>query len=50
MKSFLRRAAVLIGAVAVSAGLVSVTAVPAHAEDGDSSLVQQSRDSGWPTG
>jgi hypothetical protein len=33
MKSFVRRIAVVIGAVAVSAGLVGATAVPAHADD-----------------
>ena len=33
MKNFVRRIAVVIGAVAVSAGLVGATAVPAHAYD-----------------
>ena len=31
MKNFARRIAVVIGAVAVSAGLIGATAVPAHA-------------------
>ena len=33
MKTFVRRVAVVIGAVAVSAGLIGASAVPAHAED-----------------
>jgi hypothetical protein len=48
MKSFVRRIAVVIGAAALSAGLIGATATPAHADDDDSSVVQQSRDSGWP--
>ena len=33
MKNFARRVAVVIGAVAVSAGLIGASAMPAHAED-----------------
>ncbi|QIG45034.1 hypothetical protein G5V58_21695 [Nocardioides anomalus] len=33
MKTFVRRVAVVIGAVAVSAGLIGASAVPAHADD-----------------
>jgi hypothetical protein len=47
MKTFVRRIAVVVGAAAVSAGLLGATAVPAHADDDDSSLVQQSRDTQW---
>ena len=46
MKSFVRRIAVVIGAAALSAGLIGATAVPAHADD-DDSIVQQSRDTQW---
>ena len=45
MKHFVRRIAVVIGAVALSAGLIGATAVPVHADD-DSSI--QGRDSQWP--
>ena len=45
MKNFVRRIAVVIGAVALSAGLIGAAATPAHAGDDDSS---QSRDTGWP--
>jgi hypothetical protein len=48
MKNFARRIAVVIGAVAVSAGLIGATAVPAHADDGAKSVVTYSRDSSWP--
>jgi hypothetical protein len=48
MKNFVRRIAVVIGAAALSAGLIGATAIPAHADDDDSSVVQQSRDSSWP--
>ena len=48
MKNFVRRIAVVIGAAALSAGLIGATAVPAHADDDDSSIVTQSRDSSWP--
>jgi len=44
MKNFVRRIAVVIGAVALSAGLIG-TAVPAHADD--KSVVQLSRDTQW---
>ena len=46
MKNFVRRIAVVIGAAALSAGLIGATAVPAHARDG--SVVQTFRDSQWP--
>ena len=46
MKNFARRIAVVIGAVAVSAGLLGATAVPAQA-DSDKS-VSYLRDSSWP--
>jgi hypothetical protein len=45
MKNFVRRIAVVIGAAALSAGLIGATAVPAHADN--ASKVQQ-RDSQWP--
>ena len=47
MKNFVRRIAVVIGAAALSAGLIGATAVPAHADDEGSSHVQQSRDTQW---
>jgi hypothetical protein len=47
MKNFVRRIAVVIGAAALSAGLIGATAVPAHADDDDSSMVQMSRDTQW---
>ena len=40
MKNFVRRIAVVIGAAALSAGLIGATAVPAHADDEGSSFVQ----------
>ena len=46
MKRFARRVAVLIGAAALSVGLIGTTAVPAHADDDPPA----SRDSGWPGG
>jgi len=46
MKSIVRRIAVVIGSAALSIGLIGATAVPAHADDDDSSVVQ--RDSSWP--
>jgi hypothetical protein len=52
MKNFARRIAVVIGALAVSAGLVGATAIPAHANEQDSSAgntaLFSSRDSSWP--
>jgi hypothetical protein len=49
MKNFARRIAVVIGAVAVSAGLIGASAVPAHAEGkGGGGVVVNSRDSSWP--
>jgi hypothetical protein len=45
MKTFVRRLAVLIGAAAVSVGLVGVAAVPAHADD--ASAITFMRDSQW---
>ncbi len=46
MKNFARRIAVVIGAVAVSVGLIGATAVPAHA--GDGTRVASRIDSQWP--
>ena len=46
MKNIVRRIAVVIGAAALSAGLIGATAVPAHADDHGSSIC--SRDSQWP--
>jgi len=46
MKTFVRRIAVVIGAAALSFGLIGTTAVPAHADDESSSFA--SRDSSWP--
>jgi hypothetical protein len=46
MKNIVRRIAVVIGAAALSAGLIGATAVPAQA--GGSSVVQ-GRDSSWPS-
>jgi len=48
MKSFVRRIAVVVGAAALSLGLIGATAAPVHADDEDSSTVQVSRDSSWP--
>jgi len=50
MKSFVRRIAVVIGAAAISAGLIGATAVPATAENGSisGSISVSSRDSSWP--
>jgi hypothetical protein len=45
MKTFVRRIAVLIGAAAVSVGLIGATAVPAHADDEIS--VSFLRDTQW---
>jgi hypothetical protein len=47
MKNFVRRIAVVIGAAALSAGLIGATAVPAHAGDGRPSVYERS-DSQWP--
>jgi len=44
MKNFVRRIAVIVGAAVVSVGLISATAVPAHADD---EPAPQSRDSSW---
>ena len=44
MKNFARRIAVVIGAVAVSVGLIGATATPADAANKASSF----RDSSWP--
>jgi hypothetical protein len=46
MKNFVRRIAVVIGAAALSAGLIGATAVPSHADG--ASAVKQARDSSWP--
>ena len=47
MKNFVRRIAVVIGAAALSVGLIGATAVPAHADKyGSSSIL--GRDSQWP--
>jgi len=50
MKSFVRRIAVVIGAAAISVGLIGATAVPANAENGSisGSISVSSRDSSWP--
>jgi hypothetical protein len=47
MKNFVRRIAVVVGAAALSAGLIGTATVPAHADDNDK-VVTQSRDSSWP--
>jgi hypothetical protein len=47
MKNFVRRIAVVIGAAAVSAGLIGATAVPAHADEADQTSFVQ-RDTSWP--
>ena len=47
MKNFARRIAVVIGAVAVSAGLIGATAMPAQADD-EGSVIVNRRDSSWP--
>jgi hypothetical protein len=47
MKNFVRRIAVVIGAAALSAGLIGTAATPAHADDDSSSMVQMSRDTQW---
>jgi hypothetical protein len=46
MKTFVRRIAVLIGAAAVSVGLIGATAVPAHADD-ETAAVSFMRDTQW---
>jgi hypothetical protein len=50
MKKLARRIAVVIGAVAVSAGLIGATAVPAEAADRGTTTVVSNRlsDSSWP--
>ncbi|HRD63793.1 MAG TPA: hypothetical protein PLZ93_19010 [Nocardioides sp.] len=50
MKNFARRIAVVIGAVAVSAGLIGASAMPAEAASaGKTGKVSTSlRDSSWP--
>jgi hypothetical protein len=47
MTNFVRRIAVVIGAAALSAGLIGATAVPAHADDEDSSIVMRFKDTQW---
>jgi hypothetical protein len=47
LKNFVRRIAVVIGAAALSAGLIGATATPAAHADGDDS--SQGRDSSWPS-
>ena len=47
MTNFVRRIAVVVGAAALSAGLIGATAVPAHASDDETSIVQLSRDTQW---
>jgi hypothetical protein len=47
MKTFVRRIAVVIGAAALSAGLIGAGAVPAHADNASVTKVQF-RDSSWP--
>jgi hypothetical protein len=50
MKKFARRIAVVIGAVAVSAGLIGATTVPAQAAErgSTSTVVNRLSDSSWP--
>jgi len=48
MKNFARRIAVVIGAVAVSAGLIGASATPAHAAKDISSVKISAKDSSWP--
>jgi hypothetical protein len=48
MKNFVRRIAVVIGAAALSAGLIGTAAVPAHADDSGVSSRMAARDSSWP--
>ncbi len=48
MTNFVRRIAVVVGAAALSVGLIGAAAAPAHA-DGGGSVVKQSRDSSWPS-
>jgi hypothetical protein len=43
VKNFVRRIAVIVGAAAVSIGLIGATAVPAHADDDPPAA----RDSSW---
>ena len=45
MKNFVRRIAVVVGAAALSAGLIGATAVPAHAGAGHTSIVHS--DTQW---
>jgi len=45
MKTFVRRIAVVIGAVAVSAGLIGATAAPASADKAGPVFM---RDTSWP--
>ncbi|WP_157544608.1 hypothetical protein [Nocardioides halotolerans] len=47
MKTFVRRIAVVIGAAALSAGLIGAGTVPAHADDDGDTIVQQARDTQW---
>jgi hypothetical protein len=46
MKTFVRRVAVVIGAVAVSAGLIGASAVPAHADDAPT-MTSFAKDTSW---
>ena len=49
MKNIVRRIAVVVGAVAVSAGLIGASAVPATAATkASSSQIQSRSDSSWP--
>jgi hypothetical protein len=49
MKNFVRRIAVVIGAAALSAGLIGATAVPAHADNDKVPRVSLMKDSSWPS-
>ena len=51
MKNFVRRIAVVIGAAALSAGLIGASAVPAHAADKGDKVPSSSllKDSSWPS-
>jgi hypothetical protein len=55
MKNFARRIAVVIGAVAVSAGIMTTTAGAAHADsvstakaDSGATVITSVKDSSWP--
>ena len=47
MKTFVRRIAVIVGAAAVSVGLIGATGVPAQADSDRAPQAPQFRDSSW---